>query len=373
VDIRARTALLGGISPQDFMRRYWQRRPLLVRAAVPAVPPPIDRAGLFALAACDDVRSRLVARDGRNWILRHGPLPRRSFPPLSTRRWTLLVQGVDVRVQAAHDLLCRFRFVGDARLDDLMVSWASDGGGVGPHVDSYDVFLLQVQGRRRWRIGPVVDPALQPGLPLKVLKRFVPQDDWILEPGDMLYLPPGWAHDGVAVGECMTCSIGFRAPHESETAQALFGRLADELDEPAMRRFRDPGEVATSHPARVPPKLAAFAAVALRRALEAPGALPTVLGEWLSEPDPGARFASGPAGDAGWQLDRATRMLYDARRVFVNGEAFVASGVDASLLRRLADKRRLAPREIRRLSAEARAVLDDWADAGWIHQGADEE
>ncbi len=136
------------------MRRHWQRKPLLVRAAWPQATPPLTRAQLFALAADPDVESRLVCRLGAGWSVRHGPLPRRSLPPLRQAGWTLLVQGVDLFVDAAHQMLRPFRFVPDARLDDLMVSYASDGGGVGPHVDAYDVFLLQLQGRRRWRIGP---------------------------------------------------------------------------------------------------------------------------------------------------------------------------------------------------------------------------
>ena len=159
--------------------------------------------------------------------MRHGPLPRRSLPPLRQAGWTLLVQGVDLFVDAAHQMLRPFRFVPDARLDDLMISYASDGGGVGPHVDAYDVFLLQLQGRRRWRIGRVRDASLVEGAPLKLLRRFEPSQEWLLEPGDMLYLPPAWGHDGVAVGECMTASIGFRAPRAGELAQALLLGVAD--------------------------------------------------------------------------------------------------------------------------------------------------
>src|SRR4051812_14940872 len=195
MDITLSTPLLGGLAPRTFMRRHWQKKPLLVRAAMPAAAlAAIGRAEVFGLAAQDEVQSRLIEqRDGR-WRLRHGPFARRALPPLSRPHWTLLVQGVDLHLEAAHRLLSAFRFVPDARLDDLMVSYASEGGGVGPHVDSYDVFLLQLQGRRRWRVGPCDDPAFQSGLPLKILERFEPQHDWLLEAGDMLYLPPGWAH-----------------------------------------------------------------------------------------------------------------------------------------------------------------------------------
>lgn len=157
MDLSAPTPLLGGLSPALFMRRVWQRRPLLVRGAWPGVQPPLSRAALFALAAHDDVESRLVCRDGTRWSVRHGPLPRRTLPPLKQPRWTLLVQGVDLHDEAAHRMLRPFRFVPDARLDDLMISYASDGGGVGAHVDAYDVFLLQLQGRRRWRVGRARD------------------------------------------------------------------------------------------------------------------------------------------------------------------------------------------------------------------------
>jgi 50S ribosomal protein L16 3-hydroxylase len=228
VPTRARR-LLGGLSSAQFMRRHWQKKPLLVRQALAPVASPVTRAEMFGLAGQDDVESRLIQHDGHgHWRLRHGPLPRRALPALGRPGWTLLVQGLDLHVAAAHELLARFRFVPDVRLDDLMLSYASDGGGVGPHIDAYDVFLLQVQGRRRWRVGRAKQPQLREDVPLRMLTHFGAEHDWLLEPGDMLYLPPGWAHDGVAVGgDCMTASIGFRAPQAHELAQALLARLAD--------------------------------------------------------------------------------------------------------------------------------------------------
>jgi 50S ribosomal protein L16 3-hydroxylase len=230
-DLDAPTPLLDGLSPRRFMRRHWHKRPLLVRGAWPGVAPPADFAALRSLASRDDVESRLVQRavDGR-WQLHQGPLPARALPPRRRPGWTLLVQGLDLHVPAAYEMLQRFAFVPHARLDDLMVSWASDGGGVGPHLDSYDVFLLQVQGRRRWQIGRVADPAWQAGTPLRILQHFKPEHEWVLEPGDLLYLPPGWGHDGSAVGgDCMTASIGFRDPARDELARELLGRLAEDV------------------------------------------------------------------------------------------------------------------------------------------------
>lgn len=204
--------LLGGLSAAQFMRRHWQKKPLLVRQAIPAMVPPIERSALFALAEREDVESRLIRHGKAGWTLRHGPLARRALPPRKQPAWTLLVQGVDLHHDGVHALLQQFRFLPDARLDDLMISYASDQGGVGAHFDSYDVFLLQAQGRRRWSIGRQSDLRLQQGVPLKILENFEPEQSFVLEPGDMLYLPPRYAHDGVAVGDdCMTCSIGLRS------------------------------------------------------------------------------------------------------------------------------------------------------------------
>ena len=349
--------------------------PLLVRGAYPGGTPPIARAELFELAARGDVQSRLIVHADAGWKLAHGPFARRALPSLKQPRWTLLVQGVDTQLDSAHRLLSNFRFVPDARLDDLMISYASDGGGVGPHVDSYDVFLLQLHGQRRWRVGRCPNPRFQAGLPLKILERFEAQHDWLLEPGDMLYLPPGWGHDGVAVGECVTASIGFRAAARDEVAHQVLQRLLDaaEPDEAAPPRlYRDPDQVAVAQPGRIPAALQAFAADAVARAAADRAGLDCGLGEWLSEPVAGVSFEPVDVEldvltvDA-VQLDRRTRMLYDDRFVFINGESFRAGGRDATLMRRLADQRRLLAHDMSRLSADARELLGDWAAAGWLH------
>ena len=371
------SALLGGLSPRQFMRRHWQKKPLLVRQAIADFVPPVDRSALFALAARDDVESRLLQQTGGQWRMRHGPVARRSLPPLATPDWTLLVQGVDLHDDAVHALLQRFRFVPDARLDDLMISYASDGGGVGPHFDSYDVFLLQARGRRRWRIGRQSDLTLVEGLPVKILANFSPQEEYVLEPGDMLYLPPHWAHDGVAEGaDCMTYSVGFRTPARAGLARELLARLADEGDgDDASPRYADPRQDAVDTPAALPPALLEFARRAVAEVLREPQALARSLGEVLSEPKPGVWFdpVEAPTGAeseaAAVRLDRRTRMLYDAHHVFVNGESFRIGGRDARLIRRLADTRQLSAIDVRRLSNQAQEVLHDWIDAGWLHAG----
>jgi 50S ribosomal protein L16 3-hydroxylase len=224
-------ALLGGLSPTQFMKRHWQKKPFLVRNAIPGFVPCVGRNDLVALAAEEGVESRLIVDSPKGWKMKHGPFPKRSLPPFSQKKWTFLVQGVDMHHDGVHALMQQFRFVPDARLDDVMISYASDGGGVGPHFDSYDVFLLQAHGQRRWRIGRQKDLSLQAGVPLKILQNFEAEEEFVLNPGDMLYLPPKYAHDGVAEGECMTWSIGFRAPQEGELARELLMGLADEAFE----------------------------------------------------------------------------------------------------------------------------------------------
>jgi 50S ribosomal protein L16 3-hydroxylase len=351
------------------MARHWQRRPLLVRSALPDFAPPLSRAELFALAARDDVESRLVRSTGRGWSLAHGPFARSRLPPMHQRGWTLLVQGVDLYSAAAHGLLRRFRFVPDARLDDLMVSWASDGGGVGPHVDGYDVFLLQARGRRRWRIARRFDAALDEHAPLKVLRRFAAEEEYLLEPGDLLYLPPGWAHEGVAVGgDCMTCSIGMRAPQRGALAAALAQRLAETYEDATL--YRDEQQAATTAPAAIPAALARFAADAVRRLAARPAAIECALGEVLSEPKPHVWFTkcTAPRRLGAVALDRRTRMLYDRHHVFINGEAVRVRGKNAALLRRLADAGTLDARSVRTGSAASRTLLLDWFAAGWLHE-----
>ncbi len=373
MDTHTPLALLGGITPAQFMRRHWQKKPLLVRQAIASFMPPVGRQELFALAAQETVESRLVQQKKGAWSLRHGPFARRALPPLATPDWTLLVQGVDLHDDAVHALLQQFRFVPQARLDDLMISYATDGGGVGPHFDSYDVFLLQAHGRRRWRIGRQKDLALKDGIPLKILENFEPEQEFVLEPGDMLYLPPRWAHDGIAEGECMTYSIGFRSPSRTGLAQDLLTRLSDGPDEEGAlspHLYRDPAQDAADRPGEIPAALLDFARDALARALAAPLALERALGESLTEPKPNVWFEPGdPDADVaqGVRLDRRTRMMYDARHVFINGESYLAGGRDATLMRRLADQRELAARDLARASEDALELLASWCDAGWVH------
>ena len=369
---------LGAISVARFLRDYWQRKPLLVRAAFPEFTPPVDRDRLFELAAGDNVESRLVVRQGRRWTLREGPFSRRALPPPGQPRWTLLVQGLDGVDANAHALLSRFRFVPDARLDDLMASYASDGCGVGPHVDNYDVFLLQTQGRRRWRISRQRDLHLQTGQPLRLLAGFRATREWILEPGDLLYLPPGVAHDGVALGECITYSIGFRAPSYQELLDPWLARFAAAAR--IQGRYGDAGQRVARHPAELPAGMVARVHAALARARPTQTDTERFLLEYLSEPKPHVVFdrpARTPAAAAfaraaqrrGVVLDLRSRMLTRGMRLALNGELHEMPGALRPQLRQLADRRTLSGRRLSRAPVPLLELLRDWLQAGWLHLG----
>lgn len=233
---RTRTGIRfpAGIDRATFLRDYWQKRPLLMRAALPPTlftVAPDELAGLACEEACE---SRIVAERGPgDWILRHGPFAEDDFAALPEQRWTLLVQDVDKWLPEVGALIDHFDFVPAWRIDDIMISYAADQGGVGPHSDAYDVFLMQAWGRRRWRLSyrEYSDADLLPDLDLRILSRFETDDEWLLEPGDILYLPPGVAHWGIAEGECMTYSLGFRSPNRRELAGGWFQHLIDLADD----------------------------------------------------------------------------------------------------------------------------------------------
>lgn len=365
--------LLGGISPAEFMTTYWQRKPLLVRQAIPEFKALLSRSELFELAAQNEVESRLVmGGDGglRDWHMQRGPFKRRAIPKLSARDWTLLVQGVDLHDDRVAALMQQFRFIPDARLDDVMISYATDGGGVGPHFDSYDVFLLQAHGQRRWRIGRQKDLSLVPDMPLKILANFKPEHDWVLNPGDMLYLPPRYAHDGIAQGECMTYSVGFRVPQTGDLARELLVRISEGAEEAlGGDLYKDATQPAVSQPAAMPEGLLEFSQKALEKSLKDPKTLQRALGEYLTEPKANVWFEMGDMPDRLFsvRLDRRSKMMYDDHHIFLNGESWRAAGQDAALMRQLADSRELTVTALKKASPQALSLLMEWCDDGWLH------
>jgi 50S ribosomal protein L16 3-hydroxylase len=368
--------LLGNLTPAQFLRDYWHKKPLLIRAAIPGFKPLVKFDRLAELAALNHVEARLVTHADGAWDMQSGPLA--ELPPRTQREWTLLVQGMNLHEPKADAVLRQFRFIPDARLDDLMVSYATDGGGVGPHFDSYDVFLLQAQGKRRWRIGAQEDLSLVDGLPLKILANFTPEQEFVLEPGDMLYLPPQYAHDGVAEGECMTYSIGFRSPSYQELGEAFLQFMADSIDLPG--RYADPELAHSKNPAEIPRDMIANVTEELNKVRWDEDDVTIFLGEHLSEPKhnvfftppakplPVGRFME-QAGRRGLKLSPKTLMLYRGKHVFINGESFEVGRADKTVLDPLANGRELAGAMLPKASEDVREALYTWYQDGWIELG----
>jgi 50S ribosomal protein L16 3-hydroxylase len=369
--------LLGGLTAAQFLERHWQKRPLLVRGAIPGFRDPLTPREIRRLAGSSEVESRLVWRSREKWHLEHGPIPASRFARMPATNWTALVQGINLQSDPADALLRRFNFIPAARLDDLMASIAAPGGGVGAHVDSYDVFLLQGQGRRRWRISRQSDHRLVKGAPLAVLDRFRAEEEWILEPGDMLYLPPHVAHEGVALDACTTWSIGFRAPAARELGAALLDRLDQSLhahSQPA--RYRDVHLAPSDKTGRIPRSMLDYAGKIAGSLKLDNATIESALGQCLTEPK--AMVAFDPPDPAltkrafgaslrtrGLRLDRRTQLLYLGGNFHINGDQQKARGADAGLLRALSDRRQLAP--MAKVSRAAHEILYRWYVYGWLH------
>lgn len=366
--------LLGDITPAQFLRDYWHKKPLLIRNAVPGFKPLLNFDALAALAAGNQAESRLVTGFDGQWAMQHGPLD--SLPARDQHQWTLLVQGVNLFDAKADALLRRFRFLPDARLDDLMVSFATDGGGVGPHFDSYDVFLLQAQGQRRWRIGPQKDLSLIDGLPLKILANFTPDEEFVLDPGDMLYLPPHYAHDGIAIGDCQTYSIGFRSPSFQELGENFLQWMADSIDLPG--RYADPALEASAKPAEIPRHMLDTVIEELNKVRFTEDDITIFLGEYLSEPKHNVfftgpakaltleRFLQSAAKKGGVALSAKSQMLYRGSHVFINGESFAIGRADRAALVALANERALDAAALASASDDVVDALYAWYTDGWL-------
>ena len=248
--------MINNLDITDFLANYWQKKPLIIRSAFPNYQSPISAEELAGLACEDFVESRIISENktAPNWSLENGPFPESHFTKLPETHWTLLIQGLNKIFPEFDDLLHKFNFIPSWRVDDLMASYAAPGGSVGPHIDQYDVFLLQASGRRKWMISekPVADDNFEKDLPLKIIKHFTAESEWIVEAGDILYLPPNVSHYGVALDseendeeECITFSIGFRAPSHADLLTSFIDQYVSELTD--ENRYNDPTMVATEH------------------------------------------------------------------------------------------------------------------------------
>ena len=366
---------LGGLTPKVFLRDYWQKQPLLIRDALPGFKGILTRDALISLAYSEEAQSRLVVQRNGRWQLKHGPLDDRDFARLPQKQWTLLVQDVNHFLPSARELLSKFRFIPHARLDDLMVSYAPKGGGIGPHFDSYDVFLLQGLGARRWQISAQLDDAFIEDAPLRILKNFYPEQEWVLEAGDMLYLPPKYAHNGIAEDDCMTYSIGFRAPSHEELMTQFLVFLQDRVSAPG--RYADPDLQLQSHPSVLSPAMLSQVRAILNKIKWNQNDVEDFLGIYLSEPKPHVFFEQPEkpvtlrdfvrsVREKGLELDLKSRMLCRRDKFFINGEIFTGSVETCRLLTELADDYELASTgNIDKATGE---ILYQWYLNGYVKQ-----
>lgn len=353
--MKNRLALLGGLTASQFLRDYWQKKPLLIRQAIPGFGGMFNPRQLIARACTEDVQARLVTQRRGKFELLQAPLAAEDFDRLADARanqpkWTVLVQGVNHYLPEAAALLKQFSFIPHARLDDLMVSYAPKGGGVGPHFDSYDVFLLQGSGHRRWQISSQQDRKLIAGAPLRILSDFRVEQEWVLEAGDMLYLPPHYAHNGIAEDDCMTYSIGFRTPAYQELAEQFLVYLQDRIEVDGM--YADPDLKVQQHPSEISAAMLRQAAQAIDKVRWDQEDIANFLGCYLSEPKPHIYFTApeiplSPArfrqaiAKRGVRLDLKSQMLCHRGWVYINGEEHQAGPLAYPLLRTLADQREL--------------------------------
>jgi 50S ribosomal protein L16 3-hydroxylase len=378
-----------GLDAQAFLARYWQRQPLLMRQALPDFENPLPGDELAGLACEPDVESRIILEraEQRLWQLQHGPFDAEQFAALPPSHWTLLVQDVDKHIPEIGALLERFDFLPRWRIDDLMVSYAEDQGSVGPHVDDYDVFLIQAEGRRRWRIATDSDPPLDliPDLEIRVLQQFQASQEWLLEPGDILYLPPGVPHWGIAEGPCQTWSVGLRAPAWRELADDWLAQVADRFTPPGRwqdRRLAPPLD---------PAELDQDSIKAMRRLIESgiaaagADAFAAWLGAWLTEPklnlelEPRqpcwaeAEVIAALKASQRFERDGCSRLLFAApvasdaqASLFANGQRYSLSAKLLPLISLLANRRML---ELERVAIwlsdpTARGLITDLFNAG---------
>ncbi len=368
-------AILNGLTAQQFLSEYWQKKPLLIRGAFPGFKDFVSFESMQALAQRDDVLSRLIAEREGEWSVKQGPLKASNFRGLKRAHWSFLVQGIDQLLPAGKALLSHFDFIPHARLDDLMISFAPKDGGVGPHFDSYDVFLLQGQGHKRWQVSQQPDHELIPDAPIRILRHFKMEQEWILGPGDMLYLPPRYAHYGIALNDCLTYSIGFRAASNQELLTQFLIHLQDRATAQGM--YEDADLKPQVHPAEISAAMIDKVAAAINQLTWSKDDIAQFLGSYLSEPKPHIFFDAPArpltyakfhqaAEKRGLHLSLKSQMLFVGEQIFMNGEQVTAQGAARKVLIHLADQRVLEPLALPEAASE---LLYDWYQAGYLLLG----
>ena len=378
--------LLNNLTPAQFLAEYWQKKPLLIRQAIPNFKGLISPNDLSGLACEEGVQARVIEQKKGKWSIQNSPFDETDFTklPQGTNKksdWTLLVQSVNHYLPEAADLLAQFNFIPHARLDDLMVSYAPAGGGVGAHVDSYDVFLLQGSGKRNWKISAQTDLSLVEGAPLRILKHFETEQEWTLEAGDMLYLPPQIAHWGVSMSDdCMTYSIGFRAPKTQELMHEFLSYLQDNIDADDLRvasLYRDPDLSLQTHPAEISKDMIKQVSAILQTITWDNNHIADFLGKYLTEPKPDVVFEAPrkislatfckQLSTKSLYLDLKSQMLFSHNQFYLNSEQLAVTAELSACMRELADKRcvNTATLQANIYAALAKALFDSYL-AGYV-------
>ncbi|KEA63869.1 hypothetical protein ADIMK_1996 [Marinobacterium lacunae] len=381
---------LGAITPEEFLREYWQKKPLLIRNAFPDFEPLVSADELAGLSCEQDVEARIIRFDNAadTWALEQGPFNDETFASLPPTHWTLLVQAVDHWVPEAADLMDLFNFIPTWRVDDLMISYAVDGGGVGPHYDNYDVFLLQAEGTRRWELGGLCDEhsPRREDAPVMILPEWEAKQSFVLEPGDMLYLPPQLAHNGIAIGDgCVTYSIGFRAPAHNEILRSFSDHIGEQLGR--EQRYSDHDLTRQNNPGEITPFALDKVAGILKQYLEDREQLESWFGQYMTEPKYPELSADAEQLDEdeilqlledGYAIRRneGARLAFieknkDRVLLFADGKTYDAKHEAAELARQLCDERELSLEQLPSVSTDAMSLLRQLISDGACYITAD--
>ena len=368
--------LLNDLTPSEFLSDYWHKKPLLIRSAIPNFKGLLTQNELAGLACEDDVQARIIQLKENKWIVRNGPFDEEDFKKLPKQDWTLLVQSVNHHLRDATSLLALFNFIPNARLDDLMVSYAPNGGGVGAHFDSYDVFLLQGSGKRKWKISSQKDLSLIEDAPLRILKNFKTEEEWVLEAGDMLYLPPQIAHWGSAVGDnCMTYSIGFRAPKKTELIYEFLSYLQDNIAVEGL--YEDADLKMQAHPAEIHQSMLIKVDAILKKISWNKVTIADFLGLYLTEPKAEVIFSPNrkisvkefekKLAKKPIRLDLKSQLLFYQHNFYLNGDRLIVPSALIDCTQKLADHRILdTPNLAKNVQEKLACILHEAYLAGFL-------
>ena len=364
---------LGNLTPDNFLKKYWQKTPLLIRNAFRGYSLDISLEQIIDFSSNPACATRLIVREEQDFKVHYGPVTKPILKTLPAEGWTILVQGVNYVHDGARRLLDMFKFIPYARQDDIMVSYAAPGGGVGPHYDSYDVFLLQGNGSRCWEVSRPKNMSLKPDHDLKILESFEPDGRCVMQKGDMLYVPPEFCHNGISDTECITYSIGFRAPSYNELKVALLDYLDEEFDLSGF--YSDPNLRPTKLPAEIPSGLIDSVTSVIKKLKTKKKDSALLLGKFLTRTNNQGTLDTTIKSISDfkesfknnyYELTPSAKLLYFENYIFLNGEAYIIDSKSVSALREIANSKRVS--SIKNLNSDTVELLYSWASDGLIRK-----